>query len=190
MTVLASLAGLLLFGGAVACGLTGGALCTLAPVARLARGLAIAGLTLGVLELAQSATLVHWFALVSEGLPMPVTGYTRGAGLAYFVMPLLFTGLLETARLTVLALFWRALCVVLRDGTGALLGLRLAYAIPAAQGVLLLLGLVFGFFGGIGRGGESIVLVVGLVIQIGLLVWGVIVAERVWRRLRAVVPPA
>jgi hypothetical protein len=188
----AAMATLLLLGTSAILGVTGGALCTIAPNAHLARGLAIAGLILGSFALWESMGLFRWFGFLLE-LDFPVRGLNSlgPGGLAInLFLPLILAGLFESGRQTVLALFWRAVCFLLRDGSGALLALRLAYAIPAAQGIFLSLALLFGLMGGVGGGVMPYVIVIGGVVQLGLLVWGLIVVERVWRRLRSVVPPA
>ena len=189
VAALAVLAAGLLLGGSAILGLTGGALCTLAPVAHLARGLAIAALALGVLSFFEALNVFRMLGFIYD-FNMSGPGFgTRGA-FSSFVVPAALGWVLETGRLTVLALFWRSVSFLLRDGTGAALALRLAWAVPAFQGVLLLLGFVFGLAGGLSGLGGAAMTIIGLVAQLGLLVWGVIVAERVWRRLRAAVPPA
>jgi hypothetical protein len=189
----AALASLLLLGASAILGVTGGALCTLAPNAYLARGLAVAGLILGALGLSESMGLFRTFGFLFL-MDSPVRGLNSmgppGAVAFSLFIPLILAGLFEAGRQTVLALFWRAICVLLRDGSGALVALRLAYAIPAAQGILLLLGLFFALMGGPGGGAMEYVTVVAGLVQLSLLVWGLIVVERVWRRLRSVVPPA
>jgi hypothetical protein len=189
----AALATLLLVGASAILGVTGGALCTLAPNAYLARGLAIAGLILGSVGLMESMGLFRMFGFLLL-MDSPVRGINSmgppGAAVLNFFLPLILAGLFEAGRQTVLALFWRAICFLLRDGSGALLALRLAYAVPTVQGILLLLGLLFASIGGVGSGAMEYVTVVGGLAQLALLVWGLIVVERVWRRLRSVVPPA
>ncbi len=182
--IMALLAGGLMTVSAVL-GLVGGAFILQAPKAFLARGLAIANLVLVIVELFQAEGLARGF-IVSAQFGMPLRG-SSPAGVYSVMLPALSVWAFEAARLTVLALFWRSVSFILRDGTGALLALRLAVATTAAHG-LLFLSLILVLAAESGTAGE-ILAVVGQVAQLGLVVWGVIVAERVWRRLRAVVPP-
>jgi hypothetical protein len=184
---LAALAGTLLVAGGAIVALVGGALCVLAPTARLARGLAIATLVLSALSFEQTLGSFSWYMFALEGYPSRMGG-------AVGFMPLLLLWVYETARLTVLALFWRAGLLLLHDRPGATLALRLACAVPTASAgmlaVVLLLALAAGPAGPGGTAGIGPALLLGgLAVLFLLLVWGVVVAGRLARRLRAVVPP-
>jgi predicted Zn finger-like uncharacterized protein len=189
---LAILAGALLLGIGAVVGLVGGALCVLAPPARLARGLAIAALLITALSAQQLLGSFSWFLFAWEGYSTRGYGGPGGPWVAGFT-PLAMLWVYETARLTVLALFWRAGFLLLYDRPGATTALRLALVVPAASlavfAVVLMLALGSGP-GGAGSGAGPALLVGGLGVLLALLGWGVIVAGRLRRRLRAVVPPA
>jgi hypothetical protein len=191
LPTLALLVGGLLAIVGVLVGLVGSALCTLAPAAHLARGLAVAALAVSVIGFVSGVDAFRWLGIWMEAMSSRGFGGPGGTMImAGMLLPLLLLWVFEAGRLTVLALFWRALCFLLRDGTGAALALRLAYAVPSLQAVVFLLGFLFGALGGSSGAARPVVTVIALVAQLGMLVWGVIVAERVWRRLRAAVPPA
>jgi hypothetical protein len=169
-------------------GIAGAALTVLAPPAHLARGLAIAVLALTVLAFERIATAFGWlrvYELWASGQQYngPVTSLLL-SGATPFVLLWLF----EVARLSALALFWRAMCLILRDARGAAAAWRLAVAGPTVQGLFVAAWLVLALLGGLDSDMGLLAMAGWLVLQLVVILFAVGLAARVRRRLAAVVP--
>jgi hypothetical protein len=163
-------------------GIAGAAIAVLAPPAHLARGLAIAVLALTLLAFERLATALGWIAFYEQvamtGQRFGVSGWTTVA----------LVWLFEVGRLSALALFWRAICLILRDARGATTAWRLAIAGPAVQGLFVAAWLVLAFFGGMDSDMALLAVAGWLVLQLVVLLFSLGLAARVRRRLAAVVP--
>ena len=175
-TLLLTVAGLL--------NVVGASICVLAPPAQLARGLAIALLVLTIMAAEQVAsTMGIYFALVDDSVMRfggPATPYWLTHGVTLW--------LVEIARVTVLALFWRAMLLILYDRRAARMAWRVAIAGPVAHIVLAAAWLVLAILGASGPGVVLIALVGFLAVQFFVVLYGIVVVVRLRRRLQAAIP--
>jgi hypothetical protein len=168
-------------------GIAGAAIAVLAPTAHLARGLAIAVLALTVLAFERLAAAFFWVGVFEQ----MAAGRLGGSGPAYgfsALTPIILVWLFEVGRVSVLALFWRAMCLILRDARGATAAWRLAIPGPAVQGLFVAAWLVLAFFGGMDSEMGLLAVAGWLVLQLVILLFALGLAARVRRRLAAVVP--
>jgi hypothetical protein len=162
----------------------GAAINVLAPPAHLARGLAIAVAILTVIafmELASVSGLVFFFMD-----PMP--GRIGGFDNPYWLTGIVILWIVDITRLVILNLFWRSMSRILRDARGTTLARRLAIAGPVVQVALVFAWIVIAM---LGAGGQEVAMfaVIGwLAVQFFVVLAGVGVVARLWRRLKAAVP--
>jgi hypothetical protein len=164
-------------------GIVGASLSALAPPAHLARGLAIAALILSVLAFERLTSSANWWV----GLYAESPSWSRAGGV-FLLTGLALIWLFEVARLTALALFWRAVFRILHDARGATTAWRLAVAGPVIHAVFVAAWTVLAVFGGLDSEMALIGVAGWLVLQLIVLLFAVGVAARLRRRLAAVVP--
>jgi predicted Zn finger-like uncharacterized protein len=178
------MAALLLLTGATILNIVAGALCTLAPTAQLARGLAIASLLLAILSAERSLSVIGWLPFIDE----PQLGRSAFAGPWMGIYSsLILIWFFEVARLSVLALFWRAMNRVIHDQRAATTAWRLAVAGAVAQFALEGVWIVLGVLGVTGQEAAVLGLVGFLAVQLIVVLAGIGVAARLRRRLKAAV---
>lgn len=185
--VLAGVLGSVLLAVSMLLGIAGAALAVLAPPSHLARGLAIAVLALTVLAFERQLAALGWAGMYEQ----LAAGGRYGGGAAfgiYTLAPLVLVWIVEVGRMSALALFWRAMCLVLRDARGATAAWRLAVAGPVVQGLFVAAWLVLAFFGGAHSEMGLLALAGWGTLQLVVLLFSLGLAARVRRRLAAVVP--
>ena len=161
--------------------LVGGALCTLAPTAQLARGLAIASLLVSVLSAERTVNVIAWIPQIED---LPLNRSSSFAG-PWIYASIVLVWLFEIARLSVLALFWRSMSRVVRDTRNATNAYRLAIAGPVVQFALVGAWIVMAV---VGVSGPEVVmpgLVGWLALQFIVVLAGIGIAARLRRRLHA-----
>jgi hypothetical protein len=162
----------------ISCGLS-----ELSPVARSARGWAIAALILAAFEFLQLILWAGWLPMLIDNRPNRFGSdwiYVLSGATAYWFV--------DVARLTVLALYWRCMFAVVRDRRGATLCRRLSIAGPLVHGLLVVAWLFFAFFGAPGADLSLLAVTGALMVQIILVFAGIGLVSRLRRRLTAVVP--
>jgi hypothetical protein len=165
-------------------GIVGASLALLAPPAHMARGFAIAVLVFSVLAFERLTSTFGFMVGLYDDAP----SRWGGAFGRYWATGLTQFWILEVARLTVLALFWRAAFRIVRDTRGATAALRLALAAPIVQGMLVAAWAMLATLAAAGQ--EIAVLAVAgwLVLQLIVVLFAVGIAARVRRRFAALVP--
>jgi hypothetical protein len=165
-------------------GIVGACLGVLAPPAHMARGLAIAVLVLSVLAFVRLTSTFGFMVGVYDDAP----SRWGGAFGRYWVTGLTQVWILEVARLTLLALFWRAAFRIVRDSRGATAALRLVVGAPIVQGMLVAGWAMLATLAAAGQ--EIAILAVAgwLVLQLMIVLFALGIAARVRRRFAALVP--
>lgn len=159
------------------------ALCTLAPAARLARGLAIGSLVITLLSLEHLISAFGWTVMIDE-----VNSNNMGARANTWlpgITTLFPTWLFEVARLSLLGFFWRAMNQVLHDRRAATQALRFGLAVPTIHLVLFALAFLLGYLGEMEKEFLMLIYAACLGVQFLLVFWSILIAARLSRRLRA-----
>jgi len=160
------------------------ALCTLAPAARLARGLAIGTLVITLLSLEHLISAFGW-NMVYDEIRSNIYGARPNNGLMR-IAPLIFPiWLFEVARLSLLGFFWRAMNQVIHDRRAATQALRFGLAVPIVHLVLFALAFLLGYLGEMEKEFLMLIYAAWLGVQFLLVFWSILIAARLSRRLRA-----
>lgn len=180
---------MLVFGGAIVLmvglilSVVASALCTLAPAARLARGLAIGTLVITLLSLEHLISAFGW-NMVYDEIWSNIYGVSSKNGAV--VGPLIFPiWLFEVARLSLLGFFWRAMNQVIHDRRAATQALRFGLAVPTVHLVLFALAFLLGYLGEMEKEFLMLIYAAWLGVQFLLVLWSILIAVKLSRRLKA-----
>jgi hypothetical protein len=115
-------------------------------------------------------------------------GRFGGFGPQFWISGAIILWLVEIARLCVLAAFWRAMSRILRDNRGASVARRLAIGGPVLQLFLIVAWIVVATIGVRGQEMLMLALIAWLAAQLLVVLAGLGIVARLWRRLKAAVP--
>ena len=156
-----------------------------APTARSARGWAVAARVLSAFELLQLILWAGWLPLFIDAVPHR---FGVDIGWIHSLSGAVAFWLVDLARLTVLAVYWRAMFLILYDRRAAFMARRVAIAGPVAQVMLALAWLIFATLGAMPDDLWLLGATGALAVQVVIVLAGIGLVARLRRRLKAVVP--